>query len=478
MPFALFSAAMSHMAAASRCLEFENLYKKIDPVFKEALMSFGMNKIFDWNVFFEHPGGTHAHEEECRELARACGAKDEAVETWAGQAAELHLCATKHTGAALQRVARVEGYALTADLHHYEKVTEREAVKRDLRVLEGHGLAHLPTEWRGKRYKRTEGATELARANAEHKERTRRGRELTTLLLEAGLPFAHTQGAAAGEEGALLRCCRGLSSKTLEQRLACWKPFRRWLLAEGHGPWPTTTAPFLQYLEVRRAEGAARTAFNSLKDALAFMEEAGEVSPGDRISQDPAVTNAVKEATLRVATEHGRGKARGQAPQLPLLLLADLEDLVAQEDLPVFQRAFAAFRLLRHWASLRWDDTQGLSPSSLERRARGVVGLLERTKTSGPGKVIQVLPCFVSQDAWVKRPWLDTGLALLTQESFNFERDFLLRLPSLDLQAATKRRALYTDAAAFFLGAVAPTAHAHRGSKAARGRGALLVRTL
>ena len=88
MPFALFSAAMSHMAAASRCLEFENLYKKIDPVFKEALMSFGMNKIFDWNFFFEHPGGTPAHEEECRELARACGAKDEAVETWAGQAAK------------------------------------------------------------------------------------------------------------------------------------------------------------------------------------------------------------------------------------------------------------------------------------------------------------------------------------------------------------------------------------------------------
>ena len=67
---------------------------------------------------------------------------------------------------------------------------------------------------------------------------------------------------------------------------------------------------------------------------------------------------------------------------------------------------------------------------------------MERTKTSGPGKVIQVLPCFVSQDAWVKRPWLDTGLALLTQESFNFERDFLLPLPSLDLEAATKRRAL------------------------------------
>ena len=51
---------------------------------------------------------------------------------------------------------------------------------------------------------------------------------------------------------------------------------------------------------------------------------------------------------------------------------------------------------------MRWDDTQGLSPLSLERRARGLYGVLERTKTSGPGKHCTVLPVWVSQDAWLQ----------------------------------------------------------------------------
>ena len=68
-----------------------------------------------------------------------------------------------------------------------------------------------------------------------------------------------------------------------------------------------------------------------------------------------------------------------------LYLLAELESVVRDEDRPLYQRAFAWYRLFRHWASLRWDDTQALLPSRLERRSRGVYGQLERTKTSGPG---------------------------------------------------------------------------------------------
>ena len=109
-------------------------------------------------------------------------------------------------------------------------------------------------------------------------------------------------------------------------------------------------------------------------------------------------------------------------------------------------------RLFRHWSSLRWDDTQALAPHSLQRRARGVVGSLERTKTSGPGKTIQVLPVFVSQDAWLEHEWLDTGLALWQQEPLNFKRDYFLPLPNQDLTGVTRRRALYTDAAGFSVG--------------------------
>ena len=130
-------------------------------------------------------------------------------------------------------------------------------------------------------------------------------------------------------------------------------------------------------------------------------------------------------------------------------LVVHFEETVMDESRPLYHRAFATFRLLGHWASLRDDDTQGLAPQSLEMRARGLVGLLERTKTSGPGKANLVLPCFVSKEAWVKKEWLPTGLKLLTTGTFDFGRDFLLPLPDAALKGAVSGRALYSDSAAF-----------------------------
>ena len=100
---------------------------------------------------------------------------------------------------------------------------------------------------------------------------------------------------------------------------------------------------------------------------------------------------------------------------------------------------------------MRWDDTEGLKPMSLERITRGVLGVLERTKTSGSGKHLKVLPIFVSADVWIETPWLDAGLALWLDPELGlyFKRDFFLPLPSPDFAAALKVRAHYTDALGF-----------------------------
>ena len=131
-------------------------------------------------------------------------------------------------------------------------------------------------------------------------------------------------------------------------------------------------------------------------------------------------------------------------------MLAALERTVLNPNLTAYHRAFEGFRLLRHWCSLRWDDTQGLSPSPLEERARGVTGTLDRTKTSGQGKQQQMLPVFWSSGAFLLHPWLTEAVRLLTEGSFDFERDFLLPLPADGgFTAASRRRALYSDSAAF-----------------------------
>ena len=88
---------------------------------------------------------------------------------------------------------------------------------------------------------------------------------------------------------------------------------------------------------------------------------------------------------------------------------------------PLFIRAYAWHRLLRHWCSLRFDDTNGLSPAALQKRARGVRGVLTRTKTSGGDNSMTVLPLFVSLEAWVAEEWLLEGLPLWQDSDLGYK---------------------------------------------------------
>ena len=114
-----------------------------------------------------------------------------------------------------------------------------------------------------------------------------------------------------------------------------------------------------------------------------------------RVSVDPDIqARGVASAMVGVAedTAEERGKAtkpraRKQAPPLLLFLLGELEMVVRDSDRPLYHRAFAWYRLFRHWASLRWDDTQALLPSSLERRARGVFGSWSAPRQAGQARL-------------------------------------------------------------------------------------------
>ena len=132
-----------------------------------------------------------------------------------------------------------------------------------------------------------------------------------------------------------------------------------------------------------------------------------------------------------------------------LRLLVGFERLVADTEQPAYVRAFAWFKLYRHWAALRWDDTDGLKPSSFQRRARGVFAKLSRSKSGGPVKQVSVLPLWVSYSAFVEcGDWLSLGLEIWESEAFAYERDYLLPLPSPDLKGVLRRRAEYSDAVA------------------------------
>ena len=98
--------------------------------------------------------------------------------------------------------------------------------------------------------------------------------------------------------------------------------------------------------------------------------------------------------------------------------------------------------------SLRFDDTNGFSPSSLQQRARGVFGVLTQTKTTGKDKLVSTLPVFVSHEAWIEHEWLLAGLELW-QGELGYSRDYFLCLPSQTFAGTCGKRAKYSDAKGF-----------------------------
>ena len=171
------------------------------------------------------------------------------------------------------------------------------------RAARAEHFAGLPSQWRGKRYRRQEEAKNPQESEeAENSKRERWAKEVLGLLLEADLPFAATAREARGglTGPTALRCCRGLWANTLKKRVDDWRPFRRWLLAEGHRCFPDRAQQVLDFLDVQWEASAPRTFYQSFLDALTFFETAGERPEAERLSESQAVKNAVRAFTARL----------------------------------------------------------------------------------------------------------------------------------------------------------------------------------
>ena len=370
---------------------------------------------------------------------------------------------------ALQRAALVAEAAMlkqSARVSDLEvAVEEARRAKRQKRELETFELTRLQAgpqlskarDWRGKTYTRDDKVQNPdEQREAEAKETRRWSRALLQAILEADLPLAEDiKSSPMGlDDPSVKRACRGLRWTTLKKRVLDLRPLSRYLRAQGAGTWPAHEQQVLDYFKVRQAEGAARGVYKTLLTTLGFFEAAGEVEEHDRLASRQALANAALEAAAQKAREAdaaGETRDRHQAPALPLVLVAHLERVVLDLRRPAYQRAFAWYRLVRHWSSLRFDDTLGLSPQAIQRRARGLMAILRRTKTSGPDKQRQALPAFLSQHAWVEAEWLQVGLDLWTSDEhgLNYRRDYLLPLPNEKLTGSCGKRARYSDSAGF-----------------------------
>ena len=79
----------------------------------------------------------------------------------------------------------------------------------------------------------------------------------------------------------------------------------------------------------------------------------GGIDPGLRTSADGLVTATVASVSRELAELRG---PRSAAPRLPLVVIIALGLAVMSTTRPMFDRALAWYRLVRVWATLRFDD--------------------------------------------------------------------------------------------------------------------------
>ena len=118
------------------------------------------------------------------------------------------------------RDAATSDWTLTDDMAAYRAAELLRASTSTRSQAQAEAVATLPTQWKGKAYRRKEvPLNPAAREEAEDLATAKWSKEVLGLLLEAkdDLPFAESvRNARGGIDGASgLRCCRGLRANTL-----------------------------------------------------------------------------------------------------------------------------------------------------------------------------------------------------------------------------------------------------------------------
>eukprot|EP00913_Durusdinium_trenchii_P014765 g13850.t1 len=131
-----------------------------------------------------------------------------------------------------------------------------------------------------------------------------------------------------------------------------------------------------------------------------------------------------------------------------------LEHIIMDKDKEKFKRVMAWYKLIKLWGALRSHDTEAIPPSTIKyEEPHGLEAQIMRTKTTGAGRKVEVVHLFIYSQAWLSyRGWLVEGLRIyksMDDDQRFAARDFLMCLPTVDLQSFRKTMMRYPDAMVF-----------------------------
>ncbi len=270
--------------------------------------------------------------------------------------------------------------------------------------------------------------------------------ELADVLLELDAPVVRQVGQASDVRAALKLTAGGRRARTLRTRLRGWRAFARWLGPAKGERYPTAWSSVLEYAQERAREPCGRQSLLGLFWAVAFIERAGGYGDVMPMTKVPLYQAACREVLSMVSARAGGLPAEPAARPL-VAVLAMFELAVTTEAAPAWLRAFAFWKLLQCWCTLRHDDHRGFDPSQWTPSDVGYSIQLHRTKTTGPGKKVARRPVGLAREAYLVAPqWAEEGMRLW-QRLAPWPRDYLLVAPDVGLEAAIPRELTYGEAA-------------------------------
>lgn len=382
------------------------------------------------------------------------------------------------SSAAAKLAWEIEGRSPEGDLllAHLAKQLEvklneqRKVARENLReIIPRVGKAKVvrwPTRLEKKLYQA--GEDQNLRAKAEKDERSRWLLEIKKLLREAQAPAIMRDEVFVGVDMSR-RFGKGRRASTLRKHAKTWFKVRSWMRSTFLKPWPESAEEFALYLECRANEPCGKSIPGSIYRTLLFMESAGEFPVDQQIGKSAAIKNTLEEVNMQLEAQASRFTKR--AWHLPVKVVLALERKVLDVRAESYPRIYAWFRLVKLWTGMRFSDTTGLDHGTLEWQSYGLTGVLNRTKTTGPGKKVTLLRIFVSKDCWLTNDtWMSTGYELwikMSQEAGLMQRDFMLPCPVNALGGFGRRmvtyamasrlsHALFNDLKEDFEGAIVP----------------------
>lgn len=100
-----------------------------------------------------------------------------------------------------------------------------------------------------------------------------------------------------------------------------------------------------------------------------------------------------------------------RAPRWPSCFIAPMETIVVDEEQSLPTRICAWFKLVKLWASIRFDDLAHIRTSDLKLYDGG---LMRQTKNTGAGKRVRELPIFIGDGAYaLHEDWITVGFRLI-----------------------------------------------------------------